>query len=58
MEARKLVSAEFTSHTREPGLIPVCSLTTKLPFDEDEFDFVHVRSITRGVPETKVDAVR
>lgn len=32
-------------------------LTTKLPFDEDDFDFVHVRSITRGVPETKWDVL-
>ncbi|KAF5323360.1 hypothetical protein D9611_005643 [Ephemerocybe angulata] len=28
-------------------------LTTKLPFDDDEFDHVHVRSIARGVPENK-----
>jgi hypothetical protein len=30
------------------------SLTTKLPFDEDEFDHVHVKDIARGVPESKV----
>lgn len=30
------------------------SLTTKLPFDDDEFDHVHIQSIARGVPENKV----
>lgn len=30
------------------------SLTTKLPFDDDEFDHVHVRCIARAVPENKV----
>ncbi|KAF9535677.1 S-adenosyl-L-methionine-dependent methyltransferase [Crepidotus variabilis] len=28
-------------------------LTTKLPFEDDEFDFVHLQSIARGVPENK-----
>ncbi|KAF9056098.1 hypothetical protein BJ165DRAFT_1430860 [Panaeolus papilionaceus] len=28
-------------------------LTTKLPFDDDEFDHVHIQSIARGVPENK-----
>ncbi|KAK7058419.1 hypothetical protein VNI00_002053 [Paramarasmius palmivorus] len=28
-------------------------LTTKLPFDDDEFDHVHVQSIASGVPENK-----
>ncbi|KII93159.1 hypothetical protein PLICRDRAFT_99692 [Plicaturopsis crispa FD-325 SS-3] len=28
-------------------------LTTKLPFDDDEFDHVHIASIARGVPENK-----
>ncbi|KAF8913138.1 S-adenosyl-L-methionine-dependent methyltransferase [Gymnopilus junonius] len=28
-------------------------LTTKLPFDDDEFDHVHVQSIATGVPENK-----
>ena len=32
------------------------SLTTKLPFEDDEFDHVHVSSIARGVPENKVSA--
>lgn len=30
------------------------SLTTKLPFEDDEFDHVHIRSIARAVPESKV----
>ena len=30
------------------------SLTTRLPFDDDEFDHVHVKDIARGVPESKV----
>ncbi|KAL0951559.1 hypothetical protein HGRIS_008241 [Hohenbuehelia grisea] len=28
-------------------------LTTKLPFDDDSFDHVHIQSIARGVPENK-----
>ncbi|TFK77381.1 S-adenosyl-L-methionine-dependent methyltransferase [Pluteus cervinus] len=28
-------------------------LTTKLPFDDDEFDHVHIQSIAKGVPENK-----
>lgn len=30
------------------------SLTTKLPFEDDEFDHVHIQSIARGVSENKV----
>ncbi|KLO15043.1 S-adenosyl-L-methionine-dependent methyltransferase [Schizopora paradoxa] len=30
-------------------------LTTKLPFEDDEFDHVHIRSIARAVPESKWD---
>lgn len=33
--------------------IPI-SLTTQLPFDDDEFDHVHVHAIARAVPENKV----
>jgi hypothetical protein len=32
-------------------------LTTKLPFDDDEFDHVHIQSIAKGVPENKVDSI-
>ncbi|KAF8167609.1 S-adenosyl-L-methionine-dependent methyltransferase [Crassisporium funariophilum] len=28
-------------------------LTTKLPFDDDEFDHVHIQAIAQGVPENK-----
>ncbi|KAF8846045.1 hypothetical protein BDN67DRAFT_12654 [Paxillus ammoniavirescens] len=28
-------------------------LTTKLPFDDDEFDHVHMRGLGRGIPENK-----
>ncbi|KAF9225466.1 hypothetical protein BS17DRAFT_778631 [Gyrodon lividus] len=28
-------------------------LTTKLPFDDDEFDHVHMHSLGRGIPENK-----
>lgn len=30
------------------------SLTTKLPFDDDEFDHVHMHGLGRGIPENKV----
>lgn len=30
------------------------SLTTKLPFEDDEFDHIHLKGIARAVPETKV----
>lgn len=30
------------------------SLTTRLPFDDDEFDHIHIKDIARGVPESKV----
>ncbi|THV07518.1 S-adenosyl-L-methionine-dependent methyltransferase [Dendrothele bispora CBS 962.96] len=30
-------------------------LTTKLPFEDDEFDHVHIQHIARGVPENKWD---
>jgi ubiquinone/menaquinone biosynthesis C-methylase UbiE len=37
------------------NLIIQVSLTTKLPFDDDEFDHVHVHAIARAVPENKVN---
>jgi hypothetical protein len=30
------------------------SLTTRLPFEDEEFDHVRMRHIARGVPENKV----
>ena len=53
METRKLVSS-FCVARSIVGLC--CSLTTKLPFDDDEFDHVHIQSIAAGVPENKVSA--
>ena len=53
MDARKLVSTD-ASRSREPHPHTSRSLTTKLPFDDDEFDHVHIKSIARGVPENKV----
>ncbi|KAF7964764.1 hypothetical protein HWV62_3146 [Athelia sp. TMB] len=32
-------------------------LSTRLPFDDDEFDHVHIKDIARGVPENKWDFV-
>lgn len=34
------------------------SLTTKLPFEDDEFDHVHIQAIAKGVPENKVSWVQ
>ena len=38
------------------GQAPIMSfsLTTKLPFEDDEFDHVHIQAIAKGVPENKV----
>lgn len=37
------------------GCDVVCpSLTNKLPFEDDEFDHVHISGVARGVPENKV----
>lgn len=35
-------------------MAPYHSLTTKLPFEDDEFDHVHIQAIAKGVPENKV----
>jgi len=32
-------------------------LTNKLPFEDDQFDHVHIQSIARGVPESKWDVL-
>jgi len=53
METRKLVSSFCVAKS----IVGFCfSLTTKLPFDDDEFDHVHIQSIAAGVPENKVGA--
>ena len=36
-------------------LIVLSSLTRKLPFDPDYFDYIHIRSIAKGVPENLWD---
>lgn len=37
------------------GLLPIFrSLRQKLPFDDDEFDHVHIQNIAFAVPENKV----
>lgn len=55
MEAWQFVRFFFVS-TLHPILYrrTRTSLTTKLPFDDDEFDHVHIQSIAAGVPENKV----
>lgn len=53
METRKLVCNLTDLHVRIASNF--ChSLTTKLPFEDDEFDHVHIQSIATGVPESKV----
>ncbi|KAJ3548860.1 hypothetical protein NMY22_g1106 [Coprinellus aureogranulatus] len=54
-----LVNVQFSTKLLEPSVGRRIHwkhgnfLTTKLPFDDDEFDHVHIRSIARGVPENK-----
>lgn len=55
MDAWKLVSCCFTFYPYDEMNDCLCnSLTTKLPFGDEEFDHVHIKGISRGVPETKV----
>jgi hypothetical protein len=37
-----------------PDILEYLSLTTKLPFDDDEFDHVRMNGLGRGIPENKV----
>lgn len=39
----------------DPVIYVPFSLTTKLPFEDDEFDHIHVSMIAKGVPENKVN---
>lgn len=56
METRKLVSPS-SAFSVTSSIVGRCfSLTTKLPFEDDEFDHVHIQSIAAGVPENKVGA--
>lgn len=57
MGAWKFVSIKSESSSLSGAVITEngCgSLTTRLPFDDDEFDHIHIKDIARGVPETKV----
>ena len=36
----------------------ITSLSTRLPFEDDTFDLVHVSHISKGVPEHKVKSSR
>ena len=53
VEARKFVCF-FITTSPTTSLNIQTSLTTQLPFDDDEFDHVHVHAIARAVPENKV----
>ena len=53
MGTRQFVSAYASQTPRHSN--PTRSLTTRLPFEEDEFDHVHIQSIAQGVPENKWD---
>jgi hypothetical protein len=56
METRKFVSPSSAFSVASSIAGRYFSLTTKLPFDDDEFDHVHIQSIAAGVPENKVGA--
>ncbi|KAG6901217.1 hypothetical protein C0995_015205 [Termitomyces sp. Mi166 len=45
------ISSRLDSGSRM--IIISSSLTTKLPFEDDEFDHVHIQAIAKGVPENK-----
>jgi hypothetical protein len=36
------------------SLLTVASLSNRLPFDDDMFDYVILKHVAKGVPETKV----
>jgi hypothetical protein len=43
----------FCDHVID-GLQDVISLSTRLPFEDDTFDLVHISHVSKGVPEHKV----
>ena len=43
---------------RQLDMLRYLSLTTKLPFDDDEFDHVRLNDLGRGIPENKVSIRR
>ena len=54
MEARKFVCP---LHCLPESNLSWGSLTMQLPFEDDEFDHVHIHAIARAVPENKVSFV-
>ncbi|KAG8219521.1 hypothetical protein J3R82DRAFT_471 [Butyriboletus roseoflavus] len=58
-----LVDVQIPLSLLEPGIASRITwvhgnfLTTKLPFDDDEFDHVHMQGLGRGIPENKVSEV-
>jgi hypothetical protein len=49
-----ICDAVFCDHVTDGSLSRITSLSTRLPFEDDTFDLVHVSHISKGVPEHKV----
>jgi hypothetical protein len=47
----------FCDHVADGSLSRFTSLSTRLPFEDDTFDLVHVSHISKGVPEHKVKVI-
>lgn len=58
MAAGELVRRHPTLMNANDNTLPRKSSLDGLPFQDEEFDFVHVKRISRGVPEDKVSIVR
>lgn len=48
----------FCDHVTDGSLSVFTSLSTRLPFEDDTFDLVHISHISKGVPEHKVKSFR
>lgn len=48
----------FCDHVTTAHCQVLPSLSTRLPFEDDTFDHVHVSHISKGVPEHKVESFR
>ena len=44
--------------SQSSSLMTFRSLRNKLPFDDDEFDHVHIQGLALGIPENKVRECR
>jgi hypothetical protein len=53
-----ICDAVFCDHVTDGSLSRITSLSTRLPFEDDTFDIVHVSHISKGVPEHKVKSLR